>query len=241
MKLPSFFDQVPLLRVRDPLAEVLGCAEGGVLEYSYADAVRLTGHSCPTVAASYWLTWRSMQELYPTELPVRGGVKVEFREDARIGSTGVVACVVQMLTGAAGSSGFKGVAGRFGRAGLIRFSPGLPLSLRFTRLDNGAQVNCCSDAAAAVPMRRHWRNSAGSGRRACSTCCLTWPGTRACSWCVACSAGSRCSCQGPRAPWTLLPLPLGEGWGEGDGSGEDEALWSDPGRRLRPARPRGSW
>jgi hypothetical protein len=145
MKLPSFFDQVPLLRVRDPLAEGLGCAEGGVLEYSYADAVRLTGHSCPTVAASYWLTWRSMQELYPTELPVRGGVKVEFREDARIGSTGVVACVVQMLTGAAGSSGFKGVAGRFGRAGLIRFSPGLPLSLRFTRLDNGAQVDAGAD------------------------------------------------------------------------------------------------
>jgi hypothetical protein len=145
MKLPSFFDQVPVLRVRDPLAEVLGCAEGGVLEYTYADVVRLAGHSCPTVAASYWLTWRAMQELYPGELPVRGGVKVEFRDDARIGSTGVVATVVQMLTGAAGSSGFKGLAGRFSRAGLIRFSPGLPLSLRFTRLDNGAQVDAAAD------------------------------------------------------------------------------------------------
>jgi len=145
MKLPEFFDEVPRLRVHDPLAELLGCAEGGVFEYGYADAVRLTGHSCPTVAAAYWLTWRALRELFPHELPVRGGVKVEFRDDARVGSTGVVAAVVQMLTGASGSSGFKGVAGRFARAGLLRFQPDLPLSLRFTRLDNGMAVDAAAD------------------------------------------------------------------------------------------------
>jgi hypothetical protein len=145
MKLPDFFDQVPTLRVRDPLAEMLGCAEGGVFEYSYGDAVRLTGHSCPTVAASYWLTWRALHELYPDSLPERGRLKVEFRDNARTGSTGVVATVVQMLTGAAGGSGFKGIAGRFGRAGLQRFMPELPLSLRFTRLDNGAAVDAAAD------------------------------------------------------------------------------------------------
>lgn len=147
MKLPDFFDDVPRLRMRDPLADVLGCAEGGVFEYSYADAVRLTGHSCPTVAAAYWLTWLAMRELFPETMPVRGGVKVEFREDARVGSTGVVAAVVQMLTGAAGSSGFKGIGGMYGRAGLIRFKPDLPLALRFTRLDKGTAVDAEADLA----------------------------------------------------------------------------------------------
>jgi hypothetical protein len=151
MKLPAFFDEVPRLRVRDPLADALGCAEGGVFEYGYADAVRATGHSCPTVAAAYWLTWLAMRELFPESLPLRGGVKVEFRDDARVGSTGVVATVIQMLTGAAGSSGFKGIGGRFGRAGLARFKPGLPLALRFTRLDNGVSVDAEADLSFPPP------------------------------------------------------------------------------------------
>nr|WP_316640900.1 hypothetical protein [uncultured Roseateles sp.] len=149
MKLHAFFEQVPRLRVKDPLAETLGCAEGGILEYGYGDAVRLTGHSCPTVAAAYWLTWLALRELYPDSVPERGGIKVEFREDARTGSTGVVATVVQMLTGAAGGSGFKGLAGHFSRVGLQRFTPDLPLSLRFTRLDTRAAVDAQADLALA--------------------------------------------------------------------------------------------
>jgi hypothetical protein len=149
MKLLDFFDQVPRLSVVDPLAELLGCTEDGVLEYSYSDAVRLTGHSCPTVAAAYWLTWLSLKSLYPDTLPERGGVRVEFQEGARSGSTGVVAAVVQLLTGAAGSTGFKGLAGRFNRAGLIRFSPELLLSLRFTRIDTGDAVDAAADLSLA--------------------------------------------------------------------------------------------
>jgi hypothetical protein len=147
--LPAFFAEVPKLRLRDPLAELLGCAEDGVLEYSYADAVRLTGHSCPTVAAAYWLTWLALAELYPRSLPQRGGIKVELRDDARTGSTGVVAAVIQMLTGAAGGSGFKGIQGMHARAGLQRFMPGLPLSLRFTRLDTGEAVDAAVDLSMA--------------------------------------------------------------------------------------------
>ena len=52
-RFPAFFDQVPRLVVRDPLADFLGAAEGGVLDYGYADAVRMAGHSCPTVASAY--------------------------------------------------------------------------------------------------------------------------------------------------------------------------------------------
>jgi hypothetical protein len=151
MKLPDFFDKVPRLRVYDPLAEALGCAEQGVFEYSYADAVRLAGHSCPTVAASYWLTWLALEQLYPVGLPQRGGVKVEFRESEREGSTGVAATVVQMLTGAAGELGFKGVGGRFARVGLQRFSRDVPLSIRYTRLDNGAAVDAAADLTLPLP------------------------------------------------------------------------------------------
>ena len=151
MKLPRFFDDVPRLRVRDPLARMLGSAQDGVFEYGYGDVVRLTGHSCPTVAAAYWLTWLALRALYPQTLPERGGIRVEFRENARIGSTGVTATVVQMLTGAAGSSGFKGLVGRFSRAGLQRFAPEIPLSLRFTRLDNGCAVDAAVDLDMAPP------------------------------------------------------------------------------------------
>ncbi|MED5622436.1 hypothetical protein [Ideonella sp. BN130291] len=145
MKLPPFFDRVPRLRVHDPLAEVLGSAEGGVFEYGYADVVMLAGHSCPTVAATYWLTVRAMVALYPDRLPERGGVRVDFRNDMRDGANGVVAAVVQQLTGAAGETGFKGLAGRFARNGLQRYVPALPLALRFTRLDNRWAVDAVAD------------------------------------------------------------------------------------------------
>lgn len=151
MNLPRYFDDVPRLRVQDPLARVLGCAEDGILEYGFADAVRLAGHACVAVASAYWLTWLALEQLYPDGLPQRGGIKVEFRDDARSGGTGVIATVVQMLTGAAGSSGFKGVGGRFSRAGLIRVKPDLMMALRFTRLDTHAAVDVGVDTA-ALPM-----------------------------------------------------------------------------------------
>lgn len=151
MKLPDYYDLVPRLRVQDSLARMLGCAEDGILEYGFGDAVRLTGHACPTVASAYWLTWLALEHLYPGELPQRGGIQVEFRDDARSGTQGVTATVVQMLTGAAGGSGFKGLAGRFSRAGLIRSKPDLLLALRFTRLDTRAAVDVGLDMAPLPP------------------------------------------------------------------------------------------
>jgi hypothetical protein len=141
MQFPSFFDQVPRLQMRDPLAAFLGAAENGVIEYSYLDAVKLAGHSCPTVASAYWLTHRSLSVLYGEALPERGAIRVELAEGPRDGVAGVVANVVSLLTGAAGETGFKGLGGRFERRALLSFDAGLPRMLRFTRLDNGAQVD----------------------------------------------------------------------------------------------------
>ena len=41
MAFPEFFAHVPTVTLRDPLAELLGAADGGLIEYRYADAVKL--------------------------------------------------------------------------------------------------------------------------------------------------------------------------------------------------------
>ena len=150
-RFPAFFDQVPRLVVRDPLAEFLGAAEGGVLEYGYADAVRLAGHSCPTVASAYALAHHAMTRLFPGALPVRGLVQVGFQHPLDEGVTGVVAAVVGLLTGSAQDGGFKGIAGRFVRRNLQRFGEPQPLALRFSRSDTGASVDAAAELAKVQP------------------------------------------------------------------------------------------
>jgi hypothetical protein len=145
MKMPGFFAAVAPLRLRDPLAAFLGAAEDGIVEYGYADAVKLAGHSCPTVAAAYGMTRAALAVLYGDEWPQRGGIAVAFRDRADAGVTGVTANVVSMLTGAAGEGGFKGLAGRFARRGLLSFGNDLPLEARFTRVDTGAAVDVGSN------------------------------------------------------------------------------------------------
>lgn len=141
MPYPQFFDLVPRLRLRDPLAEFLGAFDGGLVEYGYLDAVKLAGHSCPTVASAYWLTRQALAALYGDAVPERGAVKASFREGRSEGVTGVIANVVSMLTGGTTDSGFKGLAGRFDRRKLLAFDAPLPLDLRFTRVDTGAAVD----------------------------------------------------------------------------------------------------
>lgn len=144
--LPAFFAQAPRIRVRDPLAAFLGAAQGGVLDYGYDDAVRLAGHSCPTVAAAWLMTRAALTALYREGLPERGGVIVEMRDAAEAGVTGVEARVASLPTGAAGDEGFKGIAGRFARRGLLRFSARIEGQIRITRSDGGGAV----DLAAAL-------------------------------------------------------------------------------------------
>ncbi|MCV2217783.1 hypothetical protein [Thauera sp. Sel9] len=145
MSFPEFFQRVPRIRVHDPLADFLGAAEGGVLDYGYEDAVKLAGHSCPTVASAYVLACRSMSLLYPDGLSERGGVRVDFAEPLEQGVTGVIASVLTLITGATQQGGFKGIAGRFVRRGLQRFEADAPLGLRLTRIDSGAFVDAASD------------------------------------------------------------------------------------------------
>lgn len=145
MRYPAFFDQVPRIALRDPLAEFLGALEGGRVEYTYLDAVRLAGHSCPTVASAYGITRRALAALYGDALPERGALRVSLREPIGEGVTGVIANVISMLTGAAQEGGFKGIAGRFDRRNLLAFGAEQPLALRFARTDSGASVDAEAD------------------------------------------------------------------------------------------------
>ncbi len=45
MPYPDFFDAVPRLRLKDPLAEFLGAFDDGEVEYGYLNVVKLAGHS----------------------------------------------------------------------------------------------------------------------------------------------------------------------------------------------------
>jgi len=140
MQTPALFEAVPAIVVVDPLAETLGAAEGGVIEYHYRDAVKLAGHSCPTVAGAWLMTRAALARLYPNGAPQRGGMRVEMRQTVDEGVAGVIAGVVGLITGAANEGGFKGLAGRFGRQGLLRFGVPMAGEIRFTRLDNGRSV-----------------------------------------------------------------------------------------------------
>lgn len=150
MHTPAFFDAVPAIIVADPLAETLGAAEGGLIEYRYVDAVKVTGHSCPTVAGAWLMTRAALARLYPGETPRRGEIRVELRQTIDEGVAGVIASVAGLVTGAANEGGFKGLAGRFARNGLQRFGVPMRGEMRFTRLDNGRSVEL-SHRPQAVP------------------------------------------------------------------------------------------
>lgn len=141
MAFPTFFEKVPTITLYDPLAELLGAAEGGIITYGYADAVRLAGHSCPTVAGAYLMTVKALARLYAGARPERGAVRVALREAAGAGVAGVIASVAGLITGAAGEGGFKGLGGQFARRDLLSFGAHINGEIRFSRVDTGDSVD----------------------------------------------------------------------------------------------------
>lgn len=145
---PDFFDEIPAIRVRDPLAAFLGVSDDGTFDYRYLDAVKLAGHSCPTVAAAWNMTRLALAALYGNEMPCRGNIRVALSGASDQGVTGVMANVVSLITGAAAEGGFKGLAGQFQRQNLMRFGVEIPLELRFSRVDTGQTVDVACDTGA---------------------------------------------------------------------------------------------
>ena len=152
MPLPAFFSEAPGIVLRDPLAELLGAAEGGLIEYGYADAVRLAGHSCPTVAGAYLMARAALRALYPDAVPERGAVVVTMSTAEEEGTTGVIAQVFTLLTGAAANNGFHGIGGRHARHNLLRYGSGdLSCIAGFCRSDTGDTVHVSIDLSSVSP------------------------------------------------------------------------------------------
>ena len=148
MNYPDFYEQAPVVRTRDPFAEMLGAAREGVLEYHYADAVRLAGHSCPTVAGAFLMGRAALAALFPDEPAERGAIAIHMPAPENEGTTGVTAQVLTLLTGAASDNGFHGIQGRFRRKGLLSFAERKEgEAISFKRLDTGAGVTVSLDVS----------------------------------------------------------------------------------------------
>ncbi len=47
-----------------------------MVEYEFVDVVKMAGHASPTVCAAYSVCQTALDELYGSEMPVRGGISV---------------------------------------------------------------------------------------------------------------------------------------------------------------------
>ncbi len=137
----------PVLELADPLATFLGALPpDGTFCYTYEDAVKLCGHSCPTVAGAYLMTAIALERLYgPGATPVRGDVEVTIGGTRDDGAAGPMGLVAGLITGAAPETGFGGLMGRWSRRTLLRFDPALEGRMQFRRRDTGAAVEVTID------------------------------------------------------------------------------------------------
>jgi hypothetical protein len=153
MDFPGFFAEAPTITLHDPLAVFLGASPSGMMTYTYADAVKLAGHSCPTVAGTYLMVHRGLAHLYGDEPPERGGIEVYLRDPRDEGTTGVIAAIATLITGAAPETGFGGIGPhrRFTRRDLLRFDMPIDGLLALRRVDNGRGVVLDLNAARVPP------------------------------------------------------------------------------------------
>lgn len=141
MTYPKYYDEVKTITLKDPLSDFLGSFDEGIIKFKYIQIVKMAGHSCPTVAGAYLMTLKALEFLYGTELPIRGEIKVEFKESIDNGVAGVIGNVISNITGATRITGFKGLNGQFVRHSLMSFDSNIQSSARFTRTDNGDAVD----------------------------------------------------------------------------------------------------
>lgn len=154
----DFFNTVEPIALKDPLAVLLGAMDNEeVFVFTYADAVKFAGHSCPAVAGAYKSTQLALKALYGKETPVRGNINVTVMGSADSNVNGPISQIVTMITGAAADSGFKGFgpAGKYGRYNLMSFAPEqktnpqTTCTLLFQRRDTGKTVEITYNSAIA--------------------------------------------------------------------------------------------
>jgi hypothetical protein len=153
MDYPDFFDAAPTIQTRDQLADLLGSYKEGLITYHYVDAVRVCGHSCPTVASAFLMARAALTMLYPEGPAERGNISVVMPAPEEEGTTGVVAQVLTLVTGAAASNGFPGIDGHHARKGLLTYAreSGPSKAIQFCRLDTRQSVAVQVDLEVVPP------------------------------------------------------------------------------------------
>ena len=145
MNYPTFFDEVEPIETIDPLADILGAVENGLIVYRYVDMVKFAGHSCPTVAGAWLMCKIGLKELYKDELPIRGDIKVEIRKDLKTDVAGVIGSCIGFITAAANEGGFKGLNGKMARDNRLFYGVKMDKDVRLTRLDTKDSVELSYD------------------------------------------------------------------------------------------------
>lgn len=118
----TFFDEAPEIRLKDPLAYILGAMEAdGIMVFKYADAVKMAGHSCAAVSGAYMVTVKALKALYGNDIPVRSQIRVVIKGGPSDLAYGPMAQVISLITGAASETGFKGLGRVGGRQNKLVF------------------------------------------------------------------------------------------------------------------------
>lgn len=118
----NFYDDVEPIKLKEPLAEFLGAIRGTEeLVFTYTDAVKLAGHSCPAVSGAYKLTQKALKALYGNNIPVRGEIGVRVLGSVDNGANGPISQVISLITGAAPETGFAGLGQKFVRKNKLIF------------------------------------------------------------------------------------------------------------------------
>jgi len=139
----AFYEDVEPIKLKEPLAEFLGAInEGEELIFTYTDAVKLAGHSCPAVSGAYKVTQKALKALYGEEVPVRGQISVKVLGSVDNGANGPISQVISFITGAAPQTGFVGLGQKFARKDKLIFDEKdeEPSTFIFTRDDTGRSV-----------------------------------------------------------------------------------------------------
>jgi FmdE, Molybdenum formylmethanofuran dehydrogenase operon len=150
-QMPEFFLDIKSITMKDPLAHILGSANDGIITYTYADIVKLTGHSCPTTAGAYLMMLKGLEKLYGTQTPTRGEIKVSIQGRLGDGVVGVIASVTSFITGATADSGFHGLFGKFDRRNLLKYDANQQANIVLTRIDTSESVELYYDPSVVPP------------------------------------------------------------------------------------------
>ncbi len=138
-----FYEDVEPIRLKDPLAVFLGAIdEAEDFVFTYTDAIKLAGHSCPAVSGAYKIIQKALQALYGNETPVRGEISVKVLGSIHHGANGPISQVISLITGAAPETGFAGLSEQFVRKNKLIFDEKNeePSAFVFTRDDTKKSV-----------------------------------------------------------------------------------------------------